>query len=154
MKLNFKKAILNFVYAYVLVTILAYSASFAAAIIFKLPSYKDLEVSQLKDPSFVMTVPYHLLINLLCWTFFSFLYLKERKNNINLFKEASYLGLLWLIIAMIVDLISFVIITSPISLTPYQFYVEYQPWISITYFIVLISPVISYYFLRLKKKIS
>jgi len=153
MKLNFKKAISNFVYAYVLITILAYSSSFAAAIIFKLPSYKDLGVSQFQDPAFVMTVPYHLLINLFCWTFFSFLYLKEMKkeDNINLFKEASYLSLIWLIIALIVDLISFVIIKSPISFTPYQFYVGYQPWISITYFIVLISPVISYCFLRLKR---
>ncbi len=151
MKLNFKKAILNFVYAYVLVTILAYAISFAAAIIFKLPSYKDLGVSQFQDPSFVMTVPYHLLINLICWIFFSYIYIKKKGDAIYSFKEAVYLGSLWLVMAMIVDFIGFVLIKSPVSLTPHEFYIEYQPWISFTYFIVFISPVISYRFLRMKK---
>jgi len=153
MKLNFKKAILNFVYAFVLVTILTFSSSFVATVVFKLPSYKELGVSPFQDPTFIMTVPYHLLINLLCWTFFSFLYLKVKKNEkdyISL-KEASYLGIFWLVMAMIVDFISFVLIKSPMSFTPYQFYIENQPWISIMYFIVLVSPVISYGFLRLKR---
>ncbi|MCA0363039.1 MAG: hypothetical protein LCH67_03290 [Bacteroidetes bacterium] len=153
MELNFKKAFLNFVYAFVIVTILTFASSIVTTLIFKLPSYKELGVSPFKDPTFLKTVPYHLLINLICWTFFSFLYLKSKKkeNNDISGSEAIYLGIFWLVMAMIADYISFVLIKSPMSFTPYQFYIENQPWISIMYFFVLITPLISYYILRLKR---
>jgi len=98
-----------------------------------------------------MTVPYHLLINLICWTLFSYIYAKKKGDAIYSFKEAMHLGLLWLVVAMVVDFIGFVLIKSPVSLTPHEFYIDYQPWISITYFIVLISPAISYSLLGIKK---
>jgi len=149
-KLNFKKAIVNFAWAYLVVTILAYSISILFGIIFKLPSYQDLGVSLFEDPAFVMTVPYHLLINLLTWTLFSYLYFKKKEGNKYLLKEAFHLSCFWLVLAMIVDFIGFVLIKSPLSLTPHQFYVEYQPWISITYLLVFISPFISYGILKRK----
>ena len=153
MKFDFRKAILNFVYAFVLVTILTFASSAVAALLFKLPSYKDLGISPFQDPSFLKMVPYRILINLLCWIFFSFLYLKAKKNEVKFIslKEASYLGLLWLVLAMIADFISFVLIDSPMSFTPHQFYVENQPWITILYFIVLIAPLIAFGLLGLKR---
>ncbi len=150
MKFNFKKAVINFVLAYIIVTILAYSISIIVGIVFKLPSSEDLGVSVFKDPAFVMTVPYHLLINLITWTVFSHFYFKKNENNKYLLKESFFLGIFWLAMAMVVDFIGFVLIKSSVSLTPYQFYIEYQPWISITYLIVLISPSIYYGLLKLK----
>lgn len=145
---SFKKALINFTWAYIIVTILAYSISYLAAIMFKLPS---LGGSPFDEPAFVMTVPYHLLINLLVWTFFGYLYFKKKQTNQYHLKEAMYLSCYWLVIAMIVDLVGFVLIKSPVSLTPYQFYVEYQPWISITYLIVFISPLIGYGIVKYKR---
>lgn len=142
MKFNFKKAIINFVWAYIVVTILAYSLSYLVGSIFNLPSYIDLGVSLFNDPAFVATVPYHLLINLLCWTFFTHFYFRKKESDAYRLKESIFLGIFWLIMAMIVDLTGFVLIKSPVSLTPHQFYVEYQPWISITYLIVLVSPLV------------
>lgn len=150
MKFNFKKAIINFILAYIIVTILAYSLTIIVGIVFKLPSSEDLGVNMFNDPAFVMTVPYHLLINLLTWTLFSCFYFKKNEKNKYFFNESVFLGFFWLVTAMIVDLIGFVLIKSPISLTPHQFYVEYQPWISITYFIVLISPFINYGLFKVK----
>jgi hypothetical protein len=154
MKLNFKKTIINFIWAYIVVTILAYSISILAGIIFKLPSYQDLGVGIFKDPAFVMTVPYHLLINLLTWTIFSHFYFRKKAIDTFRLLESFYLGLFWLGLAMTVDLIGFVLIKSPISLTLHQFYVEYQPWISITYVIVFVSPLVYYGFLKLRRTIS
>jgi len=142
LKLNIKKALICFTWAYIIVTILAYALSITAGIVFKLPSAQELGVSMFEDPAFVMTVPYHLLLNLLVWTFFSYRYFKKKENNQYFLKEALNLSGCWLVVAMIVDYIGFVLIKSPISLTPHQFYVEYQPWISITYLIVFISPLL------------
>jgi hypothetical protein len=154
MNLRYKKALLHFLWAYIVVTILAYGISYAAAAIYKLPSYQELGVGLFEDPAFVMTVPWHLLINLLVWVFFGYLYLKKRKAAGHLRQEAGYLGAFWLVIAMLVDVIFFVLIPSPFSLTARQFYIEYQPWISITYLIVFISPLISFVILNRKTVFS
>lgn len=151
MKVSFKRAILNFVWAYIIVTILAYSISIMAAIIFKLPSYQDLGVSLFEDPAFVMTVPYHLLINLLVWTLFSYWCLRKQNLSEYGLKDIFYLSTLWLVLALIVDFVCFVLIKTPLSLTPHQFYVEYQPWISITYLLVFISPFVSYKILQFRR---
>jgi hypothetical protein len=142
MKINFKRAGINFVLAYLVVTILAYGVSFLAEIIFQLPSMEELGVTMFESPTFVMTVPYHLLINFLVWTGFSWLYFRKAEGRTILFKEYLHLALFWLVLAMLTDLIAFVLIKSPFSLTPHQFYVEYQPWISLTYLIVLVSPLV------------
>ena len=129
-KLNLKSATILFIWAYIIVTILAYSISIAAAMIFKLPSAQELGLSLFEDPAFVMTIPYHLLINALIWTLFSYIYFRKNKNRPNGLSEAIYLSAFWLVFAMLVDLVGFVLIKSPVSLTPHQFYIEYQPWIS------------------------
>jgi hypothetical protein len=142
MKSNVKKSVILFLLSYIIVTILAYGSSFAAAMLFKLPSHIDPGVSIFEDPAFVMTVPYHLLINLLIWVLFSYLYLRKVDKQY-FWKEMYILSVTWLIAAMFVDLVFFVLIKTPYSLTAHQFYIEYQPWISITYFIVLLSPFIA-----------
>ena len=142
-KLNIRKAIGHFICAYIIVTILAYSVSYLVGMMLKLPPPAP-GVSIFDDPVFVKTVPYHLLINLLAWALFSYVYFRKNKKNPLDLSAAVYLGFFWLILSMTVDLIFFVMIPSPVSLTFRQFYIEYQPWISITYLIVLISPLISY----------
>lgn len=149
--LRFKKATLHFIWAYIIVTILAYGISFAAGIIFKLPSHLDLGVGIFEDPAFVMTVPYHLAINLVIWVLFSYFYLRKPVNKNYLLREAFNLAVYWLLAAMIVDVIFFVLIKTPYSLTFHQFYVEYQPWISITYLIVFVSPFISHAIINRKR---
>lgn len=151
MKFNFKKALLYFVYSYIIVTILASGISALAEIVFKLPTYIELGLTMFDDPAFRMTVPYHLLINLVCWTFYGYIYLRNKVNDKYILKEAAFLGCFWLAVALPLDLVGWVLVKHPYSLTFHEFYIEYQPWISITYLIVLISPVISYGLLTLKK---
>ena len=152
MRFSFKYAMINFLWAYIIVTLLAYSLSYAMGTIFNLPSAEELGVSMFEDPAFVKTVPYHLFINFICWTFFGYRYLK--KINAVHIQFTYYLSCGWLIVAIVVDFVGFVLIKSPVSLTPYQFYIEYQPWISVTYAIVFISPLVAHALLKRKYSLS
>lgn len=101
-------------------------------------------VSLLKDPSFVATVPFHVLIMLLVWPVFAWVYFRKRRqeNPDKEIIETLRLSVLWLAAAIIVDLVFFVLIKHPLSLTPREFYVEYQPWISLIYVSIFLSPFI------------
>lgn len=153
MKINFKKAIINFILAYIVVTILCYSVTIITGIVLKLPTAEELGVGIFKEPAFVLTVSYHLLINLFVWTIFAWFYFRKNDNDTSKLKESVFLGFFWLITALLIDMIGFVIIKSPFSMTFYQFYIEYQPWISITYFFVFIGPILSYAISRIKQLI-
>lgn len=142
-KLNARSATGYFISAYIIVTILAYLASYLVSVIIKLPP--DPPGGNMFDsPEFVKSVPYHLLINLLVWTAFSYIYFRSNQKRGFNTTAPIYLGLYWLLAAMLTDLVFFVLIPSPVALSFHQFYVEYQPWISITYLIVFISPLLSY----------
>jgi hypothetical protein len=142
-KLNVRSATGYFISAYVIVTILAYLASYLVSVFIKLPP--DLPGGNMFDsPEFVKSVPYHLLINLLVWTAFSYMYFRNNQKRGFNTTAPIYLALFWLLAAMLTDLVFFVLIPSPVALSFHQFYVEYQPWISITYLIVFISPLLSY----------
>ena len=151
MPLNSRNATVNFLWAYLAVTILAYSVSIATGIILDLPEAPP-GASMFDEPAFVMTVRYHLLINLVVWSFFASRYYRQQESQGVSARDAMYLGGAWLVAAMFVDLVCFVLIKSPFSLTPHQFYVEYQPWISITYAIVLISPIVAYALIRRRSR--
>jgi hypothetical protein len=140
-KLNVRSATGYFISAYVIVTILAYLASYLVSIFVQLPPQPP-GGNMFDSPEFVKSVPYHLVINLIVWTLFSYMYYRTNlKRGLN--TAPVYLGLYWLLAAMLTDLIFFVLIPSPVALSFHQFYVEYQPWISITYGIVFISPLLS-----------
>ena len=47
---------------------------------------------------------------------------------------------LWLVIAVPVDFVCFVIIPNPISLSAHDFYLGQFPWMYLTYLAVLLSP--------------
>jgi hypothetical protein len=55
------------------------------------------------------------------------------------------LGAVWLVAAVIVDFVGFVVIKNPISLTPKEFYVGQFPWIYLIYVMVTIGPACALY---------
>jgi hypothetical protein len=126
------------------VTVLATATSLTYGIIYHSPQPEELGVSLLKAPSFTATVPYHVLIMLVVWPVFSWVYFRKRQQEIQgkEVMETLRLSFFWLAAAMIVDFVCFVLIKHPYSLTPHEFYVEYQPWISLIYISILLSPFI------------
>jgi hypothetical protein len=141
MKLNFTRALALFFAAYVIVSILATAISLSYGAIANPPPAAP-GVSPVLAPVFLATVPYHVLVMLIVWPIFAGLYFRKIKSqDIAAQKAQTFsLALLWLALAMIVDCVGFVLIKSPFSLTPHAFYVDYQPWISLIYLAIFLSP--------------
>lgn len=99
-----------------------------------------------------MTKPWHPLYNIILFTIFGLLYLRKVEGLT--IRKAMATGTLWSGISIVIDLFGWVIIKHPWSLTFKQFYVEYQPWITLVYLAMFIAPVISYLILNAKKKKS
>jgi membrane-associated phospholipid phosphatase len=59
--------------------------------------------------------------------------------------EALTTGAIWVSICIIFDFVGWVLIKHPWSLTFKQFYVEYQPWITLIYIAIFMGPVIGYW---------
>lgn len=92
------------------------------------------------------TKPWHPLYNIILFTLFGFLYLRKVKEPT--FKKAALTGALWSGISIVIDVFGWVIIKHPWSLTFKQFYVEYQPWITIIYITIFLAPVVSFLLMR------
>lgn len=140
-KINFKKGLLLFFIAYCIVTILATALSVTYGIV-NHSAEPTAGMSALQAPAFVATVPYHVLIMLLVWPVFAWLYFRKPPKQTNQRKEVYQLAFLWLAAAILVDLVCFVLIRHPYSFTFYEFYVIYQPWISLIYLSIFLSPFI------------
>lgn len=97
-----------------------------------------------------MTKPWHPLYNIILFTVFGLLYLRK-VNNLTL-KKAMATGALWAGISIVIDLVGWVLVPHPWSLTFRQFYIEYQPWITLVYLAMFAAPVISCFFISLKNR--
>jgi hypothetical protein len=152
--IDIKRALIYFLVAYVVVTVLATAVSVLYGMVYPSSPPQELGVSLLKAPSFTATVPYHVLIMLLIWPVFAGMYFRKRQlqNRDRELKEALRLSFFWLAAAMIVDFVCFVLIKHSWSFTPREFYVEYQPWISLIYISIFLSPLIYLGLLRLLSK--
>jgi hypothetical protein len=100
-------------------------------------------VPMLQVPAYVMSVPFHPLLNLLVWPVFGWLYLRRSTPNFERQKEAIRLGLFWLLATAVIDLFGWVLLPHPWHMTLDQFYIGYQPWISLIYLVIFISPILA-----------
>jgi hypothetical protein len=133
------KASLYLAIAYFVVTLLAIALTILFAVWFKPPSPEELGVTASQAPAYLMTIPYHWILNLLVWPPFAWLYLRgividQRK------KEAIRLGAFWAIITIVVDVIGWVLVPHPWAMTFKEMYIDYQPWITFIYLIIFFSP--------------
>jgi hypothetical protein len=141
------KAALYLFLAYWIVTILGFLLTLLFAVLRNPPSPAELGVTASQSPAYLMTIPYHPLLNLLGWIPFAWLYLRDISQE-HRKTEAIRLGAFWMIIAIVVDLIGWVLIPHPWAMTFRQMYVDYQPWISLIYLIIFGSPLMALSFLK------
>jgi hypothetical protein len=135
-KLNYKRAITTFILAYLVITVLATALSLIIGAILHTPA-TDLP---LQNAAYLLSERFLPLLNLLVWMTFAWVYFKKPSNRADPRKEALALGAFWLAVALPVDFIGFVVIKSPISLNPYDFYIGQFPWIYLIYIAVFFSP--------------
>jgi uncharacterized BrkB/YihY/UPF0761 family membrane protein len=135
-----RKAIWYFVLAYWIVTILGILLTIAFMYIFNPPSPQELGVPASQAPAYLMTLPYHPLLNLF-WLPFAWLYLRgfaiESRG-----REALKLGTFWAVICILIDLVGWILIPHPWAMTFKEFYIDYQPWITLIYLVIFFSPIV------------
>ncbi|WP_199712409.1 hypothetical protein [Butyrivibrio sp. CB08] len=92
------------------------------------------------------TKPWHPLYNIILFPVFGYIYMHSLANPT--MTEALLTGCIWAVISIIVDLVGWVLIKHPWRLTFKQFYVEYQPWITLIYIAIFLGPVIGFLFVK------
>lgn len=90
------------------------------------------------------TKPWHPLYNLLLFPLFGWLYMRGLAEPSA--QEAMITGGIWAGICIVFDLVGWVLIRHPWRLTFRQFYVEYQPSITLIYLIIFVAPLLGYAF--------
>jgi len=88
------------------------------------------------------TKPWHPLYNILLFTLFGWLYMRGLAEPT--LQEGLMTGAIWMGICIVVDVFGWVLIKHPWSLTLKEFYVDYQPWISLIYIAIFAGPVLGY----------
>ena len=88
------------------------------------------------------TKPFHPLYNILIFSIAAMLYFNTLSAPT--FFDAVVTGLIWVGITIVFDVFGWVIIKHPWSLSFREFYIDYQPWISLIYLAIAVSPIIAY----------
>ena len=107
---------------------------------------KSLKESEGLGEAYEKTKPWHPLYNIIIFPIFGWLYMSGLEGPT--LKAALIAGAIWAIVSIIIDLIGWVLIPHPLRLTFKQFYVEYQPWITLIYIAIFLGPVMGYFIAR------
>jgi hypothetical protein len=75
--------------------------------------FSSVAVPMLQVPAYVMSVPFHPLLNLLVWPVFGWLYLRRSTPNSERQIEALRLGLFWFLATSVIDLFGWVLVPHP-----------------------------------------
>jgi hypothetical protein len=92
------------------------------------------------------TKPWHPLYAIILFSFFGWLYIKGIPNPA--ITEALITGAIWAGMCIVFDVCVWVFIKHPWSLSFKEFYIAYQPWISLIYIAIFLGPVVGYLFCR------
>ena len=103
---------------------------------------KSMKDSPGMGEGYEKTKPWHPLYNIIIFPIFAFLYF----NGLETITLSNVLAtsIIWGTITVVFDLIGWVLIKHPWSLTFKEFYVDYQPWITLIYISIYASPFIAY----------
>ena len=134
--LNSKRAIWTFLLAYVAITILGTALSMGIAAVEHTPPTTE----PLQNSAYLLSERFLPFLNLLVWMAGSWLYFKNFPEGHFMATESVALGTFWLVVALPLDFVAFVVVKTPLSLNPHDFYVGQFPWIYLIYGAVFVSP--------------
>lgn len=103
---------------------------------------KSMKESEGMGEGYERTKPWHMLYNIVIFPIFAYIYFSGFVSVT--WEVVALTSLVWGTITIILDLFGWVIIKHPWSLTFKQFYVEYQPWITLIYITIYASPFIAF----------
>ena len=90
------------------------------------------------------TKPWHPLYNIILFSLFGWLYMNGLTEPS--LTEALITGAIWAGICIVFDVFGWVLIKHPWSLSFKEFYVDYQPWITLIYIAIFAGPLVGYWF--------
>ena len=130
---------LSFWLSYIIVTIVGIAHTVFNIYVLKMGAMDANSMGE----GYEKTKPWHPLYNIFFFSLFGWVYMQTLSEpNIS---EALITGLLWAAICIVFDVIGWVMIKHPWSLSIKQFYVEYQPWITLIYLAIFAGPIIGYW---------
>ena len=130
--------------AYVLVTLIGVLHTVFNITVLHMKSMVD---SPGMGEGYERTKPWHPLYNIIIFPPFAYLYLAGLPTVT--LQTAVWTGLLWGTVTVVIDVIGWVLIKHPWSLTFKEFYVDYQPWITLIYLTIYASPLIAFGVMKL-----
>ena len=140
---NFGMSMLWFWVAYIIVTLIGIGHTIFNIVVLHMKSMKD---SPGMGEGYEKTKPWHPLYNIIIFTIFGFLYMKGLNNPT--ITDAIITGAIWATICIIFDVFGWVIIKHSWSLSFKEFYIDYQPWITLIYIAIFIGPIVGFIFVR------
>lgn len=133
--------------AYIVVTLIGILHTCFNWLVLKMEVDKNQEIKSMYDiVPYAKTLPYHPLYNILIWPIFAYIYFSMVSPE-NLWLEAGILSISWGLITIIVDVFAWVLIKHPWSMSWKEMYLDYQPWLTLIYLSIFISPFIGALFI-------
>lgn len=139
---NFGMSMIWFWFSYIIVTVIGILHTVFNIYVLKMSPMDENGMGE----AYESTKPWHPLYNIIIFSIFGWLYMKVLIAP-NL-EEALFTGAIWVGICIVFDVFGWVIIKHPWSLTLKEFYVDYQPWITLIYLAIFSGPVIGFFLLR------
>lgn len=140
---NFGMSMLWFWTAYIIVTFIGIGHTIFNICVLHMKSMKD---SPGMGEGYERTKPWHPLYNIIMFSVFGFLYMHGLSEPS--IQEALVTGAVWSGICIVADLFGWVIIKHPWSLSFKEFYIDYQPWITLIYAAIFSGPVAGFLMCR------
>ena len=136
---NFGTSMLWYWIAYFIVRSIGVLHTIFNIVVLHMKSMKD---SPGMGEGYEKTKPWHPLYNIIVFPLFAYFYFSGLKTLT--LQNVVYTSLIWGTITVVFDVIGWVLIKHPWSLTFKEFYIDYQPWITLIYMAIYASPFISY----------
>lgn len=132
--------------AYTAVTIVAIIHMYISHRFFGVQNAKQAGTTFLKSPVYIKSMPYQVLYNVVLFPIFLWLYSKGMDMaNIKEFMFNTVIQ--WTVFSIIIDYLSWVLIPHKFKLTHKEFYIDYQPYITLIYVAIFVSHYIVNFFI-------
>ena len=136
---NFGMSMLWFWISYVIVTLIGVGHTIFNILVLHMKSMQD---GPGMGEGYEKTKPWHPLYNIILFSLFGYLYMHGLA--VPTMVEAVITGAVWTGICIVFDLFGWVIIKHPWSLSFKEFYVDYQPWITLIYIAIFLGPIVGF----------
>ena len=140
---SFGMSMLWFWIGYIVVTLIGIGHTIFNITVLHMKSMQD---SPGMGEGYERTKPWHPLYNIVIFSLCGWLYLRGLDSPT--LSDALLTGGIWSGLCIVFDVFGWVLIKHPWSLTFREFYVDYQPWITLIYLAIFLGPLIGYLFCK------